>query len=475
MRLVRFAPLLMLLLATQAGAALDLRLPDMGDAAGGAMSVPEEAVLGRELMYELRQQVPLIDDLELLAYLNDLGLRLVSYSDRPQLEFSFFLVDAPGINAFAMPGGYIGINAGLLIESRSESELAAVLAHEIAHVTQRHLARRMAASRGLSVRTTALVLAAILIGSQNPQAGQAAAAAGMASSVQQQLNYSRAHEQEADRIGLQTLAAASFDPSGMPRFFQRMLDASRYGNRPPEYLSTHPITESRIADTAARAEGYGQRDALESVDFGLMRNRLIALKTPTEEALARFHAEQDSKDWRQSQASRYGLAIALSQSGRHNEARKVLAELDPKLAEHPAVLLAAAQIEQRAGNTSASLSLFRKLLELFPDHLAGTAHYAEALLVDEQNDDAYLLLSRRARDAHEPRIYWLLGRAAQASGRPVESKLALAEYYQLRGDLPSAILQIEQALAGGPDPHQAARATARKEQLQAELQRRQEQ
>src|SRR5690606_11389253 len=200
----------LILAASSAHAAL----PVMGEVASSALTRAQERDLGRQMMAEVWRRLPLLEDPEINAYLQDLGQRLATHSAAPELDYHFFILDIPSINAFAMPGGYIRVNAGLILAARSESELAGVLAHEIAHVTQRHLARRLESSQRITLQNAALLLAALLIGSQDPQAGTAAAAAGMAGSIQQQLNYSRAFEHEADNLGIRMLAAAGLDPHG---------------------------------------------------------------------------------------------------------------------------------------------------------------------------------------------------------------------------------------------------------------------
>lgn len=242
-------------------------LPAMGEVASDTLSRAQEREIGQRMMMEVRRRLPLLEDPEVNAYLQDLGQRLATHSQAPELDYHFFVVDLPAINAFAMPGGYIGVNAGLILSARSESELAGVLAHEIAHVTQRHIARGIEASQRASLQNAALLLAAILVGSQDSQAGTAAAAASMAGSIQQQLNYSRAFEHEADNLGIRMLAAAELDPNGMPTFFERLALATRYQGRPPEYLSTHPVTETRIAESSNRAASLTPSRIFESETF----------------------------------------------------------------------------------------------------------------------------------------------------------------------------------------------------------------
>ena len=216
------------------------QLPDFGDASSAALSPADERELGAIFMRQIRAQLPVIDDPEIEDYAQSLGYKLLSGAGEGSLDFYFFVIADPIINAFAIPGGYIGIHSGLITSTESESELAAVIAHEIAHVTQRHIARSIAAAEGTQYATLAAVIAGILIGTQNSQAGQAAIAGATAAGTQSRLNFTRSNEQEADRVGINMMAKAGYDPRAMPAFFEKLDTASRYYSKPPEFLSTPP-------------------------------------------------------------------------------------------------------------------------------------------------------------------------------------------------------------------------------------------
>ena len=249
-------------------------LPDIGDSAGAVISPEQEKQLGGYMMRQLRQSGIVLNNLVITAYLTSLGQRLAANSEEPTWQFTFFVVNEPSINAFAGPGGYIGVHTGLFIASENESELAGVLAHEIAHVTQRHLARAFEAADSLSVPHMAAMLASILVATQNPEAGMAGMAAVSGAAMQYQINFTRANEYEADRVGIQTLANSNLDPFGMPRFFERLQKNSRlYGSRPPEFLSTHPVTTNRIAEATSRAENYPAGE-IDTLDFQLVRAKI---------------------------------------------------------------------------------------------------------------------------------------------------------------------------------------------------------
>jgi len=194
-------------------------LPSMGEPADSALSPLEEAAIGRQLMRQIRASLPLARDTQLEEYITNLGQQLVQASGRQTSSFNFFIVQDPTVNAFAIPGGYIGVNLGLIDAMVYEDQLAGVVAHEIAHVTQRHHARAFALGKTRTISTAAAVLAAILIGAASPEAGQAALAAGLAATQQSSINFTRSNESEADRIGIDILRSADFDPTAMAESF----------------------------------------------------------------------------------------------------------------------------------------------------------------------------------------------------------------------------------------------------------------
>lgn len=464
-----------LAMGTGASAQLDLSLPQIGDPADQALSQAEEARLGRSIMRQMRQNVDLVGDPAITGYIQDLGTRLVSHAGTGGRggEVTVFVVDSPRINAFALPGGYIGINSGLIDAARSESELGGVVAHEIAHVTQRHIARRMMDNEGTGMRTAALVLAGILIGSQNPQAGAAATMGGLASSIESQLAYSREYEREADRIGMRTLAAASLDPRGMPRFFEQLLEENRYRRDPLPFLGTHPLTTERIADASSRADDQRPAEIFESPAFPLVQARVrVAASDSAEEALTRFREAVESGG--DSSGDRYGLALALHRTGDHDAAEAMLRELLDENGEHALYYVALAEVALARDDTEAALAHLETGLSLFPGDFALRVRQIEALLADDRPRDAL----RRSADLTERwpenvALHQLRARAASAAGNSAEAALAMAQYYAVQGDLRGGLAQIERVLE---DPtstrYQRSRAEALQGDWQADIERR---
>lgn len=463
------ATLLAAWLITPTAPAVDL--PNIGDPSERLISPEQERQLGEAFMRRLRQQVKLIDDAELNAYLTSLGNRLVANSDAPSLHFNFFIVQDDAINAFAAPGGFIGIHNALLLAAHNESELAGVLAHEIAHVTQKHLVRAYDSASRLSLPTAAAILAAILIGTQNSEAGAAAIMSVQAGSIQQQINFTRSNEKEADRIGMQTLARSDFDPRGMPGFFERLQQATRYyGDNVPPFLRTHPVTTDRIADSMARAEQERPRKIEDSLNFYLAQAKIRVLSTADpKDAIAYF--KQTRTDPPLPDAARqYGLALALNKAGQHTEATNILSKLIKADPDRIAYQLAQAHVDTTAGAAQAAVSRLRHMLELYPSNSVLVEAYAYALFDTKQYADALRVLEdyRRRQTTLDPGLYLLLAKAATGLKRPADSHEAMAEYYYMNGQTHAAVEQLTLASRiPGQDFYQASRIEARLQELKA--------
>ena len=449
--------------------AADNRLPDLGHAGGETLTRAEEERLGEAFLRQIRRGLRLVDDPEVVDYIDALGQRIASADS--ERRYRFLVVDAPSVNAFAGPGGIIALNAGLVTITESENELAGVLAHEIAHVTQRHLAQLMERSELASLTALASVFAGILLATQNPSAGQAVLVAGTAGVQQSALRYSREKEMEADRAGMALLHQAGFDPRAMPAFFQRFQEWQRFTARPPEFLSTHPVTLSRIADTLGRAERYEPRAYRESADYPLVRAKLrVRLADKPATAIAHFEALVQAGGANPVEADRYGLAIALMGAGRHEEASIVLEELRRDFPDRAAHRTAAAEAYSALGDEARALDLLAASVDRFPDHRALVYGYGLALVRAGRAEDATVLLRKFQREHKtDATIFRLLGLAHQRAGHPAASHLALAEFHYRKGDLASAIRQLDIALQDPAiDDYRAAQAEARRQQLMDE-------
>lgn len=450
-------------------------LPSIGESTEAYLSADDERLLGEAFMRSVRRALPLVDDPEVQVYLETLGTRLVAGGGLPESGFTFFAVRDPAINAFAGPGGYIGVNTGLFLTSETEAELASVLAHEVAHVTQRHIARAFEAASRMSLPVTAAIIAALILGSRaNGNLGEAAIAATTAGSIQQQINFTRSNEEEADRVGLQILADAGFEPRAMPRFFERLHQATQfYDNQNLEFLRTHPVTVTRISDTRNRAEQYPELGEAVTEGYRLMREKVRVLQAGDPVAsLSRYEALlSDDAGGDGNDALRYGYALALNAAGRHGEARRQLEALLEEEPERIAYRIALAQARLGSGDVTGAVSTLERTLAIYPHDYPLTVHLAEALLQAGRPQEAMRLIAdyHRARPARA-KLHLLAARAARLSGDGLAAHQTLADYYAHLGEIGPAIDQLKLALRLIPraDDVRATRIEARIQALREE-------
>jgi beta-barrel assembly-enhancing protease len=426
-------------------------LPDIGNPASTTLSLDDEYKIGRMILRRLREAGQIVEDPEVTEYLQTVGTRLASHAHEGAHRFTFFVVNDPGINAFALPGGFIGINAGLLTATRNESELAGVLAHEIAHVTQRHIARSIQNAGRSGMLSAAAVLAAVLIGATTGMPtdmllGTVTAAQGLA--AQQQINFTRSNESEADRIGIGIMAAAGFDPAGMPNFFWTLQQRSGSGGQNiPDLLRTHPVTLERIAETRDRAEQIGRRNTIDSISYGLVRERLRVQILPSDSRYEDLYQDAASVDLPSSDERRYGRAMALLAGGEPRGAATILADLRDR---HPDVTLyhtALGQAQLAAGDIGGSRQTLEQAHALFPRNVPVTLRYAEVLLRAEEQKLAHqVLLDLFNNVPPTPEQARFIALAASAAGDTADAHSYMAEYHVMGGELTMAIDQLKLAL-----------------------------
>ena len=451
-------------------------LPAMGSSAGRTLSLDDEAAIGRQVMRDLRTAGIILDDPAATEYLQSLGQRLASVSGDRTQQYTFFLVDSADLNAFALPGGYIGINAGLLMATADESELAGVVAHEIAHVSQRHIARNFEQARKFGAVTAAAMLAAIIVGvtSGSNEVAQAGIAAGQSMMIQNQINFTRLHEHEADRVGIGTLAAAGFDPFAMARMFETMERRARLsGAFLPDFLRTHPVSAERISEARDRAQSLADGTPRHSRAYRLMRARARALATQPAEAVRWFRATLEGASSVEREGLRYGLALALSETGEADEARVIYEELLAGGEDVVYYHLGLADALFKAGQTDASLERYKEAMRVFPGSIAVTQAYAQALLYAGHGRDALEhLVALLPKSDGNPNLYRLLAMSSGAAGELADAHYFMSEVHVLNGDLMPAIDQLQLALSI-PEINQLQRrrAEARLEQLSAYLPR----
>jgi predicted Zn-dependent protease len=430
--------------------AAEVNLPDIGSPADAVLSKNDESRLGRAIMAQIRQSGSVVEDPLVTEYVNEIGHRIAAQANNDGIyDFSFFVIDDPAINAFALPGGFIGVHTGLLEATRSEDELAGVLAHEVSHVTQRHIARSIHASKRQSIMSMAIMLGAILaaVAGADSDAVQGAIAVSQGTAAQQQINFTRSNEYEADRVGISALAKAGFDPQGMASFFEVI---SRGDNRPmdqraPEFLRTHPVSSARIAESRSRARNYPPVHTNDTINYGVARVRILVASMETSEEAVRYF-EREPYEY-QSDVERYGRAVAYLRHGRNDDANRIFEELANKepdvIAYH--IGLADAQLAMEA--IDESMDSFERARELFPRNVPLVIHYAEALLQLGHADKAHeILLDLLNNVPPTPEQVRLIARAAIDAGEIAEAHYYMAEYRLMIGDLVGGVNFLRRAL-----------------------------
>ena len=458
-------------------------LPDLGDAESDDLSPATERKLGDEIMRQAHEAGDVMEDAESSEYLNQFGQNLVaqvSPGDTAQ-PFRFFFVNDPSINAFALPGGWIGVNSGLIVATQSESELASVMAHEMGHVLQRHIARALARER----QTSLLALAGMLLGlivatrSRTVDAGAATIAAGQGLALQDQLDFGRDAEREADRVGFRILQSARYDVDAMPAFFARLQQVARlYDNGTPAFLQTHPLTTERIADIQDRARSAPYRQRADGPDFQFVRARMRVLQDTTGQGLrdarAVFEDQLKGRVPGREAAARYGLAVALLKQG---DARAAQREIDAvrRLVGVPDALVdnLAIDVKQASGDSAAAVVLADEARRRFPLSRTIAHNYADTLQQAGRHDDAIAYLDDQAKlYRDEPVLSELLAKSHAARGDAMLSHRLLGEAYLQRGSFRAALQQMQIARSSAPADanfHEVSQIDARVRELVARV------
>ncbi len=420
----------------------------MGDSAGALISPTQEKELGAAFFRNLHSQADINQDVEIQQYIQSIGRQLAAHSDTPSSPFYFFVVMDPNINAFAGPGGYIGVNSGLILLTEAESELASVMAHEIAHVTQRHLYRSIEKASKMSIPTVAATLAAILIGTQSPSMGQAALMAVQAGNIQFQIDFTRDHEKEADRVGMQTLSESNFDPRSMPTFFERLQQSTRYyGKGIPEFLRTHPMSENRVADTRGRAEIYPYRQYPDSSGYLLTKAKLAVLTEANKNvALQHFTALEQQGTPEQRAVARYGIGLINLETQQFEAATKIFEQLAQQYPNQPQYIAALARTAVDSRNYEKANKLYSKAVDSFPSNDAIKIEYIRSLLKSAQPKQALQILqSLSDSQKSQPFYFELLAQTYADLKQAGESHRYMAEHYYAIGQTEDSIMQIRLA------------------------------
>lgn len=475
--------LLLCLLPTTVAPTLSIaqNLPSLGDVDRQELSPAMERRLGEQIMREVRRDRDFLDDAPTLEYLNNFGTSLLTAYPEARGEagydFYFFAVRDPMLNAFALPGGFIGVHSALILAAQSESELASVLAHEIGHVSQRHIARMLGRQRQDSWIPLAAAILAALASRSSPDASAALLVGGEGFAAQRQLSFNRDAEREADRVGLQILRDGGFDASGMVAFFGRMQNATRVYNEGPAFLRSHPLTTERIADIQERIRDQHYRQRADSLDFQLVRARMRILQDESSQGLREtasiFSNELEQRNRNQTIAAKYGLAVIALKQRQFTKAQALLQEARALMpaGSKPDAILASFAIElklamQQPAEAARDAAAARAQ---FPLSRGIAVQYADALIAAGRNEEA----ARYLRDQtqmyrQEARLQDRLAKVYSAMGKQALQHMALAESYALAGSLPSALEQLNLARrASDASFYDQAQIDARERELQA--------
>lgn len=452
-------------------------LPSLGDRISGTVSLDQEYVLGQQFLSQIRRSAPTIPDALLNTYLENISFKLAARSQLQDRRLSFVIIDSEEINAFAAPGGIIGVNTGLFLNARSEAEFASVMGHELAHVSQRHFARGIDQAQAGRFGQLAGLLASVLIMATS-DTGQGAAALGAVQglAMDQQLRFSRSNESEADRIGQDTLYAAGFDPAAQASMYEQLLAENRFGRRPPEFLLTHPLTESRIAESRSRANRYPAKDYNPNLEYQFMRARVIAHYARDKAALVNDIEQllEDSTSAFTRDANRYALAVAYWENEQYTEAESTLAPLLAKFPNQISLVVTQSEIYTSQNEPYRAMDYLQRHLEINPNNHPLTMAYVEALTEARAYNQAAELMASHTRFRDQDHHLWYqLAETWGQAGNISQVHQARSEYFVLVGDLRNAREQLQFALRIETDNGASPAEEARLRQKIREIEQRQ--
>jgi predicted Zn-dependent protease len=427
-------------------------LPELGDAASNDLSLSTEKKIGQQIMHEIRWREPsYLDDADVEAYLNQLGGQLAAVSNDPGFGFYFFPINDPNINAFAMPGGYIGVHTGLIVSAQTESELAGVLGHEISHVTQRHIARQVFQSKQIGMASMVAMALALLAARSSGQMAGAAIATTQAGAISAQLAFSRDFEREADRQGFDILRKAGFDVRGMGVFFERLQKSVRlYENNATAYLRTHPLSGERLTDMQNREQAVPYRQVADSVDFQLVRAKVRAMQGRPVDAVKDMAGLLRERKFASEAAIRYGLAFALYRNRDWPGAEREIETIRGLRVSAPMLEHLRADIRMAQGDAVGGLSIYRDAMVRFPLNQGLLYGYGAALLSVRRYDEALRFIEARLGNTPDDvRLHKMRAESYAGLGKQAMQHRALAEVFSLQGQTAGAVEQLQQAQKAG--------------------------
>lgn len=445
-----------------------VNLPVLGDTLSGTISSQQEHDFGREFLRQVRRETPMFDDPLLEEYIASLTYKLAVNSELTDHRLEFALIDNTQLNAFAAPGGIIGVNAGLLLYTQNEGQLASILAHELAHISQRHYARSVAEQRANAIPNMAGLLASLVImATAGGEAGQAALMTNQALGVENQLRFSRSNEAEADSIGIRTLYNSGFDPYDMAGMFEQLLRNRGISQRLPEFMLTHPLDESRVANSKNRANTYPAVRHSSSSEFLLMRERVqIRYSQNPDAAIASRQDALPQLRGAEADAARYGIALAQLKTGQHVQATQSLAPLLAQEPERITYVMLDADIALAAGDHAKALAILQRNLRINPDNHPLTMAYAKALTRSGDHARAATVLEKHsALRPNDMQLWYELAEIQGLAGNIGKVHLARAEYFICIGDFARAREQLNFALNQESDRLVQARIRQRQDYI----------
>ena len=450
-------------------------LPSLGDRISGTVSIEQEYAMGQQFLSNIRRGAPTISDPLLNAYLESVTYKLASRSQLQDHRLSFIIIDSEALNAFAAPGGIIGVNTGLFLNAQSEAEFASVMAHEIAHVSQRHFARGIDEAQAARIPGMAALLASVIImATSDTSHGTAAVAAAQGRAIENQLRFSRSNETEADRVGQDVMFSAGFDPDGMSTLFERLLAINRFGRQPPEFLLSHPLTESRVSGSRGRASRYPRQQYRANLEYQIVRARVVGHYATNKadlvleyERLFDYSTSEFTRD-----TNRYALAIAYYEN---QQFAKASATLEPLLEKDPnriSYVVTLAEILTEQNEPGQAIEFLQHHLAINPGNNALTTAYVDALIEARSYNTASEIMEQHSLSRpNDLQLWFKLAETQGQAGNISQVHQARAEYFRLLRDYQRARQQLRSALKIESDNGIAPAEEARLRQKIQEIER----
>ena len=449
-------------------------LPVLGNAVSGTITTQQEYEFGREIIRSMRAQSPLLNDALIEEYIASLSYHLAANSELTDHRLEFLLIDSDQLNAFAAPGGIVGINAGLFLFSDNEGQFASVVSHELAHLSQRHYARGVAQSQSSRLASVTATLASLLIlAAGGAEAGQAALAASQAVMMENRLQFSRSNEEEADRVGMRTLFNAGFDPEDMPGMFENMMQMRSFSRRMPEFLSSHPLDENRVADSRNRALGLPAVEHIQNVEFLLMKQRaLLHFETNYSAYVDNIDRDLPQLNGAEADAATYGKALAQLRGGAFVAASESLAPLLVKDPNRISYVVLEAEIASTSGNFEKATAILEDHLDINPDNYPLSLSYAEMLDTNGQYAEAIVVYKELSQQRpNDTNIWYQLAELQGIVGDISGVHQARAEYFYGTGEFGRSLDHLNSALLERNDTLTTARIRQRLEDIQTTIDR----